>query len=135
MEDSIITKLRDFLKGDIDSECKVVYLLAETRKLLESYDPPPFSLNLHCNWALHVNLDRKGTTHAFLKQLDEYVASVFAGSTNVAAERPALWELASFDSFRQQFKQFLSDHQLHTAICDEDSVVHPSNLDSQGLVF
>jgi hypothetical protein len=37
MRDSIVDKLRTILAGAVDDECKVMYVLAEARKLLEKY--------------------------------------------------------------------------------------------------
>jgi hypothetical protein len=56
-EDAIVTKLRGALSKTVDSEAKVLYLLAESRKLLETYpsDPRPIALKIYCHWALHVN--------------------------------------------------------------------------------
>ena len=56
---AIVDKLRAAISEPVDSECKVVYILAETRKLLETYppDPLPFALKLYCHWALHVDLE------------------------------------------------------------------------------
>ena len=49
MRDSIVDKLRTILAGAADDECKVMYVLAEARKLLEKYpvDPAPFALKLY----------------------------------------------------------------------------------------
>jgi hypothetical protein len=37
MKDAIIEKLREVLSSGMDSECKVVYVLCEARKLLDKY--------------------------------------------------------------------------------------------------
>jgi len=80
-ENSIVAKLRDALSDRIDSECKVVYILVETRKLLETYppNPLPFALKLYCHWALHVDLDNPNTTLPFLERVETYVEGLFAG--------------------------------------------------------
>jgi hypothetical protein len=55
-------KLNAFLADPVDSECKVVYLLCEVRKLLERVPAHqrPFALNMYCHWALHVDLHGSG---------------------------------------------------------------------------
>jgi hypothetical protein len=75
-ESTIIGKLRVALSDEVDSECKVLYVLAESRKLLETYppDPDPVALRIYCHWALHVKLDHPKTTIPFLNRVDEYVA-------------------------------------------------------------
>ena len=79
MRDSIVDKLRTILAGAIDDECKVMYVLAEARKLLEKYpvDPAPFALKLYCHWALHIDLSHPMTTRPFLERVDRYVESIF----------------------------------------------------------
>jgi len=44
MRDAIVKKLRAALSGPVDDECKVVYILAEIRKLLELTRPIQFLL-------------------------------------------------------------------------------------------
>jgi hypothetical protein len=125
-ENAIIAKLQATLSDAVDSECKVVYILAETRKLLETYptDPIPFALKLYCHWALHVDLENPKTTLPFLERADKYVSSVFAGNKDLVQEHQMLREFVFLDTFRQQFKKFLQAYNLPTAICDEDRRWH-----------
>jgi hypothetical protein len=121
-ENSIVAKLRAVFSGAVDSECKVVYILAETRKLLDTYQPNPplFALRLYCNWALHVDLTNPGTTLPFLEKVDTYVDGLLTGHSDMRREQAMLREFVFLESFRQQFKQFLQAFHLPTAICDED---------------
>jgi hypothetical protein len=125
-EHAIVGKLRIALSGAVDSECKVVYILAETRKLLETYppDPVPFALKLYCHWALHVDLSHSGTTLRFLERADKYVDSFLAGNKDMVEEHRMLREFVFLDTFRAQFKTFLQAYALPTRICDEDSRWH-----------
>jgi hypothetical protein len=126
VEKSIIAKLRHLLTEPIDSEGKVVYVLAESRKLLETYplDAVPFALKLYCHWALHVDLDNPKTTLPFLEQAEEYAARVLAGNKDIAEESRMLREFVFLDTFRQQFKQFLEAYGLPTETCDSDDLWH-----------
>ena len=56
--DGIVDKLRLHLRKPIESECAVVYLLAEVRKLRERdhADHKMEALWMYCHWALHVDL-------------------------------------------------------------------------------
>jgi len=85
MKDAILKKLSEVL-GQVDSEYKVVYILSESRKLLETYapDPMPFAFKLYCHWALHIDLDHPRTTLPFLRRVDAFAASFLAGSDNPA---------------------------------------------------
>jgi len=125
-EDGIVRKLRSALSDAVDSECKVIYILAETRKLLETYppDPMPFALKLYCHWALHVDLDHPRTTLPFLERADKYAASVLAGNNDFLEEQRMLREFVFLDTFRQQFKKFLQAYDLPTGICDENPRWH-----------
>jgi hypothetical protein len=125
-ENSIVAKLRIILSSAVDSEWKVVYILAESRKLLETYppDPVPFALKLYCHWALHVDLESPRTTLPFLEQVDGFAASVLAGTKDPLAEHRMLREFVFLNTFRQQFKQFLQIYGLPTEVCDDDSRWH-----------
>ena len=123
---AIVEKLRVALSGPVDSECKVVYILAESRKLLETYPPDPvlFTLKLYCHWALHVDLSHQKTTLPFLERVDKYVAGYLVGNQDITEDYRMLRELVLLDTFRQQFKQFLQHYDLPTVICDEDPRWH-----------
>jgi hypothetical protein len=137
MKDSIVNKLRAVLDGRIDSECKVSYLLCECRKLLEKYppDPSPFALSLYCNWALHIDLDRPRTTLAFLKRVDEFVGSVFAGANaDIVLEHHVFREFVFMDTFRAQLQTFLTAYGLPTSVCDEDQRWHEFVTHYAGII-
>lgn len=126
MQKSIVEKLRLFLSEAVDSECKVVYLLAESRKLLATrpITPEPFALRLYCHWALHVDLNLPRTTRAFLEQVEKYADSVLAGSKDILQEHRMVREFVFLDTFRQQFRKLLEIHDLPTGICDDDARWH-----------
>jgi hypothetical protein len=121
-ENAIVEKLQIALSDAVDSECKVVYILAEARKLLETYPPDPmlFALKLYCHWALHVDLDNPRTTLPFLERADKYATSVLAGNQDMVEEHRMLREFVYLDTFRKQFKEFLQAYNLPTGICDQD---------------
>jgi hypothetical protein len=126
MKDQLVEKLRAAVSEKVASECQVVYILAESRKLLDKYppDPVPFALKMYCHWALHVDLTNPGTTGPFLERVDRFVESVLAGSVNIDEEGRMFQEIAHWDTFRQQFRQFLSGYGLPTTICDEGQAWH-----------
>lgn len=77
MKDQLVEKLRAAISEEIVSECQVVYILAECRKLLDKYPPDklPFALKIYCHWALHVDLTNPGTTGEFMEGVDRFVES------------------------------------------------------------
>lgn len=123
MQRDIVTKLTKLIEGGVDDEYKVVYLLAETRKLLETYPPaqPPISLKLYCHWALHVDLTSPGTTLGLLQRIDEFVDSVYGtGPRDDRAEQRMLHELRVFATFRTELRTFLAGYGIPTSVCDND---------------
>ena len=144
MKNAIIDKLRTTLESRIDSEGKVVYLLCQVRKLLDANPPDPslFSLRLYCHWALHVDLDKKGTTLPFLKQVDEYVASVYAGGVpmNFAAEELMRREFGFLYTFKGRLQDFLAAYGLPTDVCDDPAqwrafLQHYAGVIEDGKIF
>ncbi len=122
MKDQIVQKLQAVLSDEIDSECKVVYILCETRKLLDKYpaNPVPLTLKMYCHWALHIDLTNPGTTSALLERIDRFAAGVLAGDVNVVEEHRMFREFLFLDTFREQFRAFLRTYDLPTTVCDED---------------
>jgi hypothetical protein len=59
---SILKKLDQELRLDIETERQVVYILAELRKVLEQANEihDYFALDFYCSFALHTVMDRAG---------------------------------------------------------------------------
>lgn len=126
VKDQLVEKLRAAISEEIVSECQVVYILAECRKLLDKYPPDklPFALKIYCHWALHVDLTNPGTTGEFMEGVDRFVESVLAGSRDILEEDRMFREIAYWKTFRQQLQQILITYDLPTSICDEDARWH-----------
>jgi hypothetical protein len=122
MRDQIVEKLRAVLSDGVDSECKVVYLLCECRKLMDKNppDPPRFALRLYCHWALHVDLTKPGTTLPLLEAIEKFADSILAGSTDIVKENHVFREFLYLDTFRQELSEFLRAYDLPTVTTDED---------------
>jgi hypothetical protein len=126
MKNAIVEKLRRHLSCPLDTECEVVYLLCEIRKLLDKQrvEPTPFALRLYCHWALHVDLSRPSTTMPFLTKVDNYVFNKLnAGETEeTLLEEHALFrDFVYLETFRKELSQFLALNDLPTSLCDEDA--------------
>lgn len=136
MKNAIVEKLRPVLSAAVDSEYKVVYILAESRKILETHpiNPEPFALKLYCHWALHVDLDHPKTTRPFLEQVEKYVVSVLAGNQDIPLENRVLREFVFLETFRQQFAGFLRTHGLPTEVCDDDDRWHEFLVHYAGVI-
>ena len=98
-----------------------MYLLAECRKLFPEVNPVPFALNMYCNWALHVDLDRSKTTKEFLEQVDGFIDSVLRGSRDIRAENTALNHFVQLDTLKgSSFGTLWLFFGLPSALCDDD---------------
>jgi hypothetical protein len=136
MTKDIVGKLIVHLSKPVDTECSVVYLMAEVRKLLERDDPKNErwgALRMYCHWALHVELYGAGTTLEFLKFVDQWVMNKVHGVWLMRGPWKFQQELILFrdflylDTLRTQLKRFLEGflsqdgQKIPTTMCDEDS--------------
>ena len=131
MTKDIIGKLATLLCEPIDSECKVVYLLAEVRKLLDRDDPDHNmgSLWMYCHWALHVDLDLPNTTKGFLEKVDRWVTNTVAyltpsGPWSFGEKYNLFKDFIYLNTFRHQLRVFLASYKLPTTLCNDDSQWH-----------
>jgi hypothetical protein len=119
MKDDIVEKLRAHLSDDVDTECKVVYLLCEIRKLMEKYGPTPLALRFYCHWALHVDLTHPTTTRPFLTQVDAFAGRVLNGAVDLGEDRRMFAEFL-MDTFQIELRDFLKHYGLSTDLCDDE---------------
>jgi hypothetical protein len=124
MRDDIVRKLREQLAQEVGTECQVVYILCEARKLMEKYGASPdlLALKLYCHWALHIDLCGKDTVGPFLERIDQFMYDSFDpnGHGVSPANQEAIRELVYLDSFRNQFRRFLEAYELPNDICSND---------------
>lgn len=128
MTNAIVAKLKKHLADPVDTECAVVYLLAEVRKLLERHDRQHRQsvVWMYCHWALHVDLGSPQTTLEFLKQVDVWVTNTVAGLVprgpwRFQQEIYLFRDFIYLDAFRSQLKFVLASFDLPTDLCDEES--------------
>jgi hypothetical protein len=126
MTKDIVGKLTSFLNESVDTECKVVYLLAEVRKLLERDDPEykMGSLWMYCHWALHVDLESPKTTEGLLERVDRWVTNTVAylspsGPWTFREEFNLFKDFVYLNTFRHQLQTFLAAYGLPTTICSD----------------
>lgn len=128
MTKDMVSKLHLHLEKPVDTECSVVYLLAEVRKLLDRDDPKHryAALWMYCHWALHVDLDLPKTTSDFLKQVDLWVTNNIAylvpsGPWKFIQEYYLFRDFIYLDTFRKQLRLFLTAYKLPKEICTNES--------------
>jgi hypothetical protein len=124
-EPQIVAKLREALNEDIAREKDVMYILAESRKLLEKLENAGFALKLYCHWALHVDLTRPGTTLDFLKRVDNFIeGELDRRKLNAAENYLTFREFIYLETFRKDLGELFARFALPTALCDEDRRWH-----------
>jgi len=119
-KNDIVEKLTESLKSPIDSECRVVYVLVEVRKLLERdrVSGDFMSLKFCCDWAAHANLSW-GPARAFVKEIDDLFAKL-PGSENVEPAVGGLGEIMYLSRFREQLQSCLTLYKVPTAAFDDE---------------
>lgn len=132
MKDAIVEKIKTHLAGGVRTESRVVYLLAEVRKLLDADEKAnpgqPRTLPalwMFCHWALHVDLSNPGTTSSFMSDVEAYVISQNItglpkpdGTFSFIDQHKFSQELQRLTNFRAQLKEFLRSKNLSTRLCD-----------------
>ncbi len=123
MKAHITAKLSREFEEEIVSERQVVYILVETRKLLEqqgvlSNFP---ALKLCSDWAVHPKLDR-GDSLVILKHFDTYEIE-YQNSRVTVAEFPLepLHDFMSHKKFRAEFTEALSSYGMKTDSLTQDN--------------
>jgi len=127
MTKDIVSKLRQHLSKPIDSECGVVYLMAELRKLLQRDDKDHKNgiLWMYCHWALHVDLTNPGTTREFLTTVDRWVTNTVAyleptGPWKFMEEVYVFHDFLYLSTLRSELKKFLEQYDIPTTLCNND---------------
>jgi hypothetical protein len=89
MVPDILSKLDTELQQEITSERQIVYILVETRKLLEDLpETDGFeTLDFYCNWAVHRQMDR-ASAKALVRRVDQHFAKLLGSGLN---ERENSW--------------------------------------------
>jgi len=122
MKAHITAKLSRELEEEIVSERQVVYILVETRKLLEQQGVLSNfrALKLCCDWAVHPKLDR-GDSVDILKLFDTYEIE-YQNSRVSVADFPLelLHDFMSHKRFRAEFIEALSSYGVKTDALTQD---------------
>jgi hypothetical protein len=122
MKRDIITKLKAELDKEINSEPQVVYILVEIRKLLEQNKAKDqyAALNFHCNWVVHVQLDKS----AFATKIVRFFDEIHETSPDPIQHIHDVWteelsDVLGIDAFRRDLQTFLHEHGLPTDLCGD----------------
>ncbi len=117
----MVDKIRELLEsGGPTSEAEVVYLMAQVRKTMELEGRYSNALSLYCNWTLHTELSKARTVAPLLKVMDRYV-DLLLTAADPFAQSACVEILASFGTFRSDLRDFLLEHDMSAAICEQES--------------
>jgi hypothetical protein len=112
--DAIETKLdRQLSSKAALTETRVVYILVETRKLLErqgELNKYP-ALRFYCDWALHTSMNRAGAER-ILRLFDEAHPLLCSHQTLPQHLQREITETTNLRLFERDFEQFLTDYNL-----------------------
>ena len=73
MKNEIIEKISRELEFGIDTQSKVVYLLAEIRKIMSLTNNRTISLRVFSDWVLHNELTYRNTITYFSNKFESYI--------------------------------------------------------------
>jgi hypothetical protein len=113
---SIEHKLSLEFKKDIVDESQVVYILVETRKLLEHDNAKSQyqTINFYRNWAVHTKLALSALADELVGLFDDYISS----NNKTASNR--LETLIKPTTLRDELTTFLAVHNLTFPSCTDD---------------
>ena len=127
----LIYKLTRLLDKPIRTECVVVYVMVEIRKLMDRREGerrngmpkagqrklrPEFPvLTLFCDWAVHINIEWNREAEPLLREFDGAVESVKAGD---GIPIPFL-QFLSLSQLRDEFARFLRVNRLPTRLIED----------------
>lgn len=124
MTDAILEKLSKELSGNIDTEAKVLYILAEIRKFIDGCGKDEKkkypNLYFYCNWVLHFEMDRTPA-----QQILERFKKMLSNTANIK-EMELLFtkEEKNFYSFKELKKElnlFFNGYSIQTKLLKENA--------------
>lgn len=131
MVPDLLSKLTGTLSKPIRTECQVVYLMVEIRKLMDRREEerrkgmsegdqrklrPEFPvLKLFCDWAVHINIEWNREAEPLLREFDGAVESVKAGNGIPLS----FLQFLSLSHFRDEFARFLNVNGLPTHLVED----------------
>jgi hypothetical protein len=127
----LIHKLTRALKKPVQTECEVVYVMVEIRKLMDRGEGerrktvpeadrrrlrPEFPvLKLFCDWAVHINIEWNREAEPLMREFDGAVESVKAGNGIPLA----FLEFLSLSHLREEFARFLKVNGLPIRLVED----------------
>lgn len=108
MQNDILRKLTTELINGINTEAQTVYFLVQIRKLIEHNNSTTThdTLNMFCDWALHIGLSKNRQITELLKEFDESMIR------NDNGYGPIKYDYLSMKKFKETMEGFLTEFNL-----------------------
>lgn len=116
MENELLGKIRSTIKKVTFEECDVVYLMVETRKMLERVKDSRGSYSLvsfYCNWALHVEIKKTSPANDILRKIE----GAYKGGNDSFAEL----DFMNLAYLRKDMKRLMNYLKLPTELFDKEA--------------
>lgn len=113
MEESIIEKLNTHILSGINKESDVVYLMVETRKILERTDNKYPLLKFYCDWILHNKKDNiTSDIKKIMEKINKSIPKDIKKSPYPRNYRSEILEFIFMKGLREEFKSFFRCFKL-----------------------
>jgi len=117
MTPDIVHKLSAELTQPVTTECQVVYVFVQLRKLLDTRtgnaEARYESLRLCCNWVVHTSLDTNRVAQGIVKETDKLYPSL-AGKTLTDSQKSFFRDKFTFQKLHDELNDFLGTYSLPT---------------------
>jgi len=127
----LLSKLTGTISNPIRTECQVVYLMVELRKLMDRREEERRNgmsegdrrnlrrefpvLKLFCDWAVHINIEWNREAEPLLREFDGAVESAKAGNGIPFS----FLQFLSLSHFRDEFARFLHVNGLPSRLVED----------------
>ncbi len=119
MKNIILKKISKLLKEGIDTEAKVVYFLAEIKKILDlTNDRTVFSLKIFRDWVLHSELTYPNTITYFSNKFEPYIDASLTSKEVAKAILSNQRNFFKLNKLKNDLGTFLKKNKMQTSIID-----------------
>lgn len=118
----IVEKLDSFLKqhAPFTEECHVLYLLVETRKILDRENNRNYSiLRFYCNWSVHTDKDSTKEMEAIMNEIYRDVEKQITNPALVGmGEKTKIIGFMYMEDLQAEMEKFIQEYQLPNSITE-----------------
>lgn len=119
----IVDKLNLFLDkhAPFTEECQVVYMLVETRKVLDRDNNPKYpTLRFYCNWSVHTDKNPTKEMEAVMNDIYQDIKKQIANPALVSGKTKIIGFMYMED-LQAEMAKFLQEYQLPISLTKENN--------------